>query len=58
MWYQLEGMIILDFEKAWKEMEDKYGIKDHLAIKYLYAKREIWIMAYFKGLYCGRMTSI
>jgi hypothetical protein len=23
----------------------------------LYAKREMWIMAYFNGLYCGRMTS-
>jgi hypothetical protein len=46
-----------DFEKAWKEMEGKYRIKEHLAIKSLYAKQEMWIMTYFKGLYCGRMTS-
>jgi hypothetical protein len=46
-----------EFERAWKEMEDKYGIQEHPTIKSLYAKREMWIMAYFKGLYCGRMTS-
>jgi hypothetical protein len=46
-----------EFERAWKEMEEKYGIQEHPAIKSLYAKREMWIIAYFKGLYCGRMTS-
>jgi hypothetical protein len=25
-----------NFERAWKEMEDKYGIKEHPAIKSLY----------------------
>jgi hypothetical protein len=46
-----------EFEIAWKEMEEKYGIQEHPAIKSFYAKREMWIMEYFKGLYCGRMTS-
>jgi hypothetical protein len=46
-----------EFERSWKEMEDKYEIREHPAIQSLYAKREMWIMAYFKGLYCGRMTS-
>jgi hypothetical protein len=46
-----------EFEKSWKEMEEKYGIQEHLAIKSLYTKREMWITAYFKGLYYGRMTS-
>jgi hypothetical protein len=46
-----------EFERSWKEMEDKYGIQEHPAIKSLYAKREMWIMTYFNGLYCGRMTS-
>jgi hypothetical protein len=46
-----------DFEKARKEMEEKYEIQEHPAIKSLYAKWEMWIMAYFKGLYYGRMTS-
>jgi hypothetical protein len=38
-------------------MEEKYGIQEHPTIKSLYSKREMWIMAYFKGLYCSRMTS-
>jgi hypothetical protein len=38
-------------------MEDKYEIREHPAIEALYAKRDMWIVAYFKGLYCGRMTS-
>jgi hypothetical protein len=38
-------------------MEDKYGIKEHPIINSFYAKQEMWIMAYFKGLYCDRMTS-
>jgi hypothetical protein len=46
-----------EFERVWKEMEEKYVIQEHPSIKYLYAKREMWIMAYFKGLCCGRMTS-
>jgi hypothetical protein len=38
-------------------MEDKYGIWEHPTIKSLYAKREMWMMIYFKDLYYGRMTS-
>jgi hypothetical protein len=40
-----------------KEMEDKCGIQEHPAIESLYAKREMWIMTYFKDLYYGRMAS-
>jgi hypothetical protein len=47
----------LEFENAWKEMEHNYVIKEHPVIKSLYAKQEMWIIAYFKGLYCGRRTS-
>jgi hypothetical protein len=36
---------------------NKYGIGDHPANKALWDKRHMWIMAYFTGLYCGRMTS-
>jgi hypothetical protein len=46
-----------EFEKAWDKMVDRYGIKENLAIEALWAKRSMWIMSYFKGLYCGRMTS-
>jgi hypothetical protein len=46
-----------EFEKAWCDRVEKYGIKEHLAIKSLWNKKETWIMAYFKGVYCGQMTS-
>jgi hypothetical protein len=39
-------------------MEDMYGIQEHPVIKSLFTKRKMWILAYFKGLYCDRMTSI
>jgi hypothetical protein len=47
-----------EFEKAWCDTVDKYGTKEHPAIKSLWNKKEMWIMAYFKGMYCGRMTSM
>jgi hypothetical protein len=47
-----------EFEKVWNEMVARYGIRKNLVIEALRAKRHMWIMAYFKGLYCGRMTSI
>jgi hypothetical protein len=46
-----------EFEKAWDEMVDRYGIRENPAIEAFWAKMSMWIMAYFKGLYCGRMTS-
>jgi hypothetical protein len=46
-----------EFENAWCGTVEKYGIKEHPAIKSQWNKKEMWIMAYFKGLYCGRMTS-
>jgi DNA topoisomerase VI subunit A len=46
-----------EFEKVWGDTVDKYRIKEHPAIKSLWNKKEMWIMAYCKGLYCGWMTS-
>jgi hypothetical protein len=45
------------FEVEWKKLVDEYVIADHPAIIALWHKRERWIAAYFKGMYCGRMTS-
>jgi hypothetical protein len=48
---------------------DLYSLKRHGAIQWINmglrsilhlshnGKKEMWIMTYFKGLYCGRMTS-
>jgi hypothetical protein len=38
-----------EFEKALDEMVDRYGIRENPAIETLWAKRSMWIMAYFKG---------
>ena len=45
------------FEVEWNRLVDECGIAEHPAIKALWEKRERWISAYFKGMYCGRMTS-
>ncbi|XP_062186736.1 protein FAR1-RELATED SEQUENCE 5-like [Phragmites australis] len=46
-----------EFEQAWTETMQEYAITEHPAIKSLWEKRKMWIETYFKGLYCGRMTS-
>jgi hypothetical protein len=46
-----------EFEQAWNETVDRYGIKENPVIEVLWAKRHMWIMSYFKGMYYGRMTS-
>lgn len=45
------------FEIEWESLVQEFGIKEHPAIKALWEKRSMWISSYFKGLYCGRMTS-
>lgn len=45
------------FEVEWENLVEEFGIKEHPAIRALWDKRKMWISAYFKGLYCGRMTS-
>jgi hypothetical protein len=47
----------IQFEMEWKKLVDKCGIGEHLSIVVLWQKRKRWIAAYFKGMYCGRMTS-
>jgi hypothetical protein len=59
---RLESLInyplgLTQFEVEWKKLVDECGIVDHPAIIALWQKRERWIEAYFKGMYCGRMTS-
>lgn len=39
------------------KLVEEFGIAENPAIKALWEKRERWIPTYFKGMYCGRMTS-
>ena len=47
----------IEFEAAWNELVDEYGIREDETIKGLWDSRKLWVAAYFKPLYCGRMTS-
>jgi hypothetical protein len=46
-----------EFEKAWEELVEKYGLQDDHMMVRLYEDRMDWISAYFKATFCARMTS-
>jgi DNA replicative helicase MCM subunit Mcm2 (Cdc46/Mcm family) len=46
-----------EFDAAWNALVDEYGIRENVAIDGLWKQRELWIPAYFKMHYCGRMMS-
>jgi hypothetical protein len=45
------------FKVEWNKLVDECVIREHPAIVALWQKRKRWIAIYFKGMYCGRMTS-
>ncbi|XP_039855248.1 protein FAR-RED IMPAIRED RESPONSE 1-like [Panicum virgatum] len=47
----------IEFEVAWSELLTEYGIGENDAIKSIWESRHLWVSAYLKPLYCGRMTS-
>uniref|UniRef100_K3Y121 Protein FAR1-RELATED SEQUENCE n=1 Tax=Setaria italica TaxID=4555 RepID=K3Y121_SETIT len=47
----------IEFESAWNELVDDYDIREDDAIQGLWESRKLWVVAYLKPLYCGRMTS-
>nr|XP_015642312.1 protein FAR1-RELATED SEQUENCE 5 [Oryza sativa Japonica Group] len=47
----------MEFENAWKEFIDKFGLHDSTVLRDLYDIRHRWVPAFFKEDYCGRMTS-
>ncbi|RCV43402.1 hypothetical protein SETIT_9G291600v2 [Setaria italica] len=46
-----------EFEPAGNELVDEYGIREDDTIQGLWESRKLWVAAYLKPLYCGRMTS-
>jgi DNA replicative helicase MCM subunit Mcm2 (Cdc46/Mcm family) len=46
-----------EFDAASNALVDEYGICENVAIEGLWKQRELWIPAYFKMHYCGRMMS-
>lgn len=47
----------MEFENAWKEFIDKFGLHDSTVLRDLYDIRHRWVPAFFKEDYCGHMTS-
>jgi hypothetical protein len=45
------------FEAAWAEMCDEFGLYDRVTMQALYNDRRMWIAAYFKEVFCGTIQS-
>ena len=46
-----------EFETAWKELMDTYNLHDDATMVAMWNEREKWISAYFKEIFCAKMTS-
>ncbi|XP_020200703.1 protein FAR-RED IMPAIRED RESPONSE 1-like [Aegilops tauschii subsp. strangulata] len=46
-----------EFEAAWKRLVDKYNLHDDATMVGMWNERERWISAYFKEIFCAKMTS-
>ena len=47
----------LEFERAWHELMEKYNLQNDEIMKALWTDRKEWISAYYKEVFCARMTS-
>jgi hypothetical protein len=46
-----------EFESAWHQLVDKYNLHGEVMMMQLYEDTREWISAYFKDVFCARMTS-
>ena len=46
-----------EFEDAWKGLMDRYNLHDDATMVAMWNERERWISAYFKEIFCAKMTS-
>ena len=46
-----------EFEDAWKRLMDKYNLHDDATMVGMWNEWERWISAYFKEIFCAKMTS-
>lgn len=46
-----------EFEDAWHALMDKYGLHNLNVMINLWNERKTWISAYWKNVFCARMTS-
>jgi hypothetical protein len=46
-----------EFEAAWQQLLDKYQLHNDPMMLHMWDDRKEWISAYFKDVFCARMTS-
>ncbi|XP_020169263.1 protein FAR1-RELATED SEQUENCE 5-like [Aegilops tauschii subsp. strangulata] len=46
-----------EFEDAWKGLMDRYNLHDDATMVAMWNEHEKWISAYFKEIFCAKMTS-
>ncbi|XP_040256240.1 protein FAR1-RELATED SEQUENCE 5-like [Aegilops tauschii subsp. strangulata] len=46
-----------EFEAAWKRLMSKYNLHDDATMVAMWNERERWISAYYKEIFCAKMTS-
>ena len=46
-----------EFEDAWAELVHNYNLENDQMMMQLWSDRKMWISAYYKNIFCARMTS-
>ena len=46
-----------EFERAWRDLMEKYNLQSDEIMKALWTERKEWISAYYKEVFCARMMS-
>ncbi|CAL4900103.1 unnamed protein product [Urochloa decumbens] len=47
----------VQFEAAWHELRRKYNLSSNAYLDRIYDRRHMWVKPYFRGVFCGGMTS-
>ena len=50
-------LIPSEFEDAWNALMDKYNLHELNVMVNMWAERKTWVSAYWKTIFCARMTS-
>jgi len=49
-------LMLSEFEHAWRNLMEKYDLQNDEIMKALWIDKEEWISAYYKEVFCARMT--